>query len=94
LQKCIAQYPGFEWPYQNLSTIYSAAGQASEAELLIRKLLLKNPHDVVSWCNLASFQVKQGKTQRAVKSYKTAHQLSPENERVVSLAHWLHDHNL
>ncbi len=94
LEECIKEYPGFEWPYQNLSTLYSELGLTSDAESTTRALLEKNPKDVTSWCNLASFQIQQGHKQAALKSYKVAHSLDPENERVALLAQWLKEHKL
>lgn len=94
LEECIKEYPGFEWPYQNLSAIYSELGLTSDAESTTRTLLEKNPKDVASWCNLASFQIQQGHNQAAQKSYKVAHNLDPENERVTLLAQWLKEHKL
>ena len=94
LEECIKEYPGFEWPYQNLSTLYSQLGLTSDAEATTRTLLEKNPRDVASWCNLASFQIQQGHNQAALKSYKVAHSLDPENERVTLLAQWLKEHKL
>ncbi|CAN5433513.1 hypothetical protein BH11CYA1_BH11CYA1_36350 [soil metagenome] len=94
LEECIKDYPAFEWPYQNLSTIQAEQGLTSNAESTTRILLEKNPKDVASWCNLASFQIQQGNNQAALKSYKVAHNLDPENERVTLLAQWLKEHKL
>ena len=94
LEECIKDYPEFEWPYQNLSAIQAEQGLTNNAESTTRTLLEKNPKDIASWCNLASFQIQQGDNQAALKSYKVAHNLDPDNERVTLLAQWLKEHKL
>jgi tetratricopeptide (TPR) repeat protein len=74
-QALIKSDPNFEWPYNNLSTIYEAEGKLDEARALCQKALQINPDYANAHINLAEILRRQGFDDEAVAHQKEARKL-------------------
>ncbi len=54
----IRDYPGFEWPYGNLGSVYVKDGKIAEGKALLKKALEINPHYVNAWLHLAEANLR------------------------------------
>ncbi|MBX9693560.1 MAG: tetratricopeptide repeat protein, partial [Cyanobacteria bacterium] len=79
-QSLIEDYPSFEWPYGNLSSVYIEEKKADSARQLLDKALEINPNYLNGWLQYVDLYELEGNTEEAIKCLTRAEELSPGNE--------------
>jgi len=64
---------------QAIASLYAKMGNPEKAEQLFEKIIKDNPKDPTSYDLYASYLESQGRYDEALKSYKKAYQLNPDN---------------
>lgn len=78
-EELIAEYPDFEWPYSNLSSIYIKEKNYERAKELLEKALAINPSYINAWLHLADVFEKSGDLDGALNAVQRACDLDPDD---------------
>lgn len=76
---CISDYPGFEWPYNNLAMIYIHRQSYSKADELLKKALAINSCYVNAWVHLAESRSRAGDAAGRAEAVAAALKCDPED---------------
>ncbi len=79
----IAEFPDFEWPYSNLSSIYIEEKNVEQAKSLINKALEINPSYLNAWLHLADACELEKDHDGAMQALERACALAPDDQAVV-----------
>lgn len=82
---CIARAPEFEWPYGNLSAIYTEHGKIQEAKEIANKILAINPNYMNGWLHLTRANIAAKDTNAARESLAKATAIDESNEFIPEL---------
>ncbi len=88
-KNCIEKYPDFEWPYGNLSSIYTRARRFKEAQAIVQTALDFNPNYLNGWLHLARALAADGDKVAAMRCVKRALVIDPNSHDAKQLAHSL-----
>ncbi len=78
----IAEFPDFEWPYSNLSSIYIEEKNVEQAKSLINKALEINPSYLNAWLHLADAYELEKDHAGAMQALERACELDPDDRGV------------
>jgi tetratricopeptide (TPR) repeat protein len=84
-ERCIKQFPKFEWPYGNLAALHVSQGKLDEAKELLSKILEVNPQYVNGWIHLAEANIAGKDFKRATECLNSAAAIDPDNAAVKAL---------
>lgn len=82
---CIARAPEFEWPYGNLSSVYTEQGKIKEAIEVANKILAKNPNYINGWLHLTRANIAAKDAKSARESLAKAAAIDATNEFIPEL---------
>lgn len=82
---CIARAPEFEWPYGNLSSIYTEQGKIKEAIEVANKVLAINPNYINGWLHLTRANIAAKDAKAARESLAKAAAIDATNEFIPEL---------
>jgi len=81
-KRCIAKYPGFEWPCGNLGSLYIKLGNYEQAKIYLDKALAINPNYVNALHHMAELELRQGHKDNALKYLEQISSADPYESQV------------